>query len=62
MLECMEIPEYIYKGVVEPSNKNLLEQAPTFLATAGKREENPPCHGFALRRVRALAREEILCI
>ena len=58
MFDCMEIAESIYKGVVEPSNKNLLEQAPTFLATAGKREENPPRNGFALRRVRALASAE----
>ena len=52
MLERMEIAKYIYEGVVEPSYKNLPEQMPTVLVTAGKREEKPPRHGLSPIRVR----------
>ena len=54
----MEIAGSIYEGVVEPYIKNLLEQTPTVLVTAGKREEKPPRHGLSLRRVRAMASAE----
>ena len=36
MFEHMEISEYIYEGVVEPSYKNPLRQMPTVLVTAVK--------------------------
>ena len=36
MFEHMEIVEYIYEGVVEPSYKNLLGYMPTVLVTSGK--------------------------
>ena len=37
MFERMEIAEYIYEGVVEPSlQKPLLGQMPTVLVSAGK--------------------------
>ena len=38
----MEISEYIYEGVIEPSYKNLLDKIPTVMSTAGKLEEKPP--------------------
>ena len=55
MFGRMEIAEYIYKVVVEPSYKNPHGKTPTVLITAGKREENPPRHGIAPIRMRALA-------
>ena len=36
IFECMEIAEYIYEGVVEPSYKNLLGNMPTVLVTEEK--------------------------
>ena len=42
MFERMEISEYIYEGVVEPSYKNQLGKIPPILVTAGKQEEGPP--------------------
>ena len=53
--ERMEIAKSIYEGVVEPSYKNLLGQMPTVLVIAGKKEEKPPRHGLAPKRLRALA-------
>ena len=32
----MEIAEYIYEGVIEPSYKKLLGKIPTMLVSAGK--------------------------
>ena len=58
MFDCMEIAEYIYKGLVEPSYKNLPEQTPIVIITAGEREDNSPRHGLAPRSVRSLASEE----
>ena len=50
----MKITESIYEGVVEPSYKKLTGQTPAVLFTAGKTEENPPCHGLTPIRVRDL--------
>ena len=50
----MENAEKDYKGAVEPSYKNLLEQMLTVLATAGKWEENPPDQKITPRQVNAL--------
>ena len=36
MFERMEMAEYVYEGVVEPSFKNILEQILTVLVTAVK--------------------------
>ena len=58
IFERTEIAESIYEGVVEPYYKSLLGKMPTVLVTAGKREENPPCIGLSLRRVRVLASAE----
>ena len=58
MFERMEIAESIYEGVVEPYYKNLAGETPTVMVTAYKREEKPPHHGLAPRRVRALASSE----
>ena len=58
IFEGMEISESIYKGVVELSYKNPPQQTPTVLVTVGIREEKPPCHGLASRRVRALTSAE----
>ena len=58
MFERIEIDESIYEVVVEPSYKKLPGETPTVLVTARIREENPPCRGLALRRVRALASAE----
>ena len=41
IFERMDIAESIYKGVVEPSYKNLLGKMPTRLVTEIKREDNP---------------------
>ena len=41
MFGRMEIAEYIYGGVVEPSYKNLSGQMPTMLVTVEIREWNP---------------------
>ena len=58
MFERMEISESIYKGIVENSYKNLPGKTPTVLVTEGKREEKPPSHGLAPKRVRALTSSE----
>ena len=42
IFERMEIAEYIYEGVVEPSYKNLLGKMPSVLVTAVKIEEKLP--------------------
>ena len=55
MFDFMEIAEYIYKGLVEPSYKNLPEQKPIVIITAGEREDKSPRHGLAPRSVRALS-------
>ena len=39
MFECMEIAEYIYECIVEPSYKNPLGQMPTVLVIAEKIEK-----------------------
>ena len=54
MFERMEIAESIYKGVVEPSYKNLPVQKPTMLVAEGKIEEKPPRHELSPRILRAL--------
>ena len=51
----MEIAEYIYEGVVEPSYKNLPGKIPTVLFTEGKIEDNTPLSVLAPRRVRELS-------
>ena len=43
MFERMDIADSIYEGVVEPSNKKLLENMPTVLFTSVYIEEQPPC-------------------
>ena len=45
----MEIAETIYEGVVETSNKKLLEQMLTVLLTEGERKENSPRQKFTPR-------------
>ena len=44
MFDLMDIAEYIYEGVVEPSYNNLLGKKPNMLFTAGKREYKTPRH------------------
>ena len=58
MFERMGISESIYKGVVDPSYKKPTWETPTVLVTAGPREENPPRHELAPRRLRDLASSE----
>ena len=58
MFESIYISESFYEGVVEPSYKKPTRKTPTVLVTAGKREENPPCHGLAPRMVRSLVSAE----
>ena len=41
MFERMEIAEYIYEDVVEPSYENILGRMTTVLVSAGKLEEKP---------------------
>ena len=45
----MDIAEYIYEGVVEPSYKNLMGYIPPVLVTSGKIEDKPPHHILTLR-------------
>ena len=40
MFERMEIAEYIYEDVVEPSYENILGRMTTVLVSAGKLEDN----------------------
>ena len=40
--ECIDIDEYIYKGVVEPYYKKILEQMPIMVVTSGYIEEKSP--------------------
>ena len=61
MFERMDISEYIYEGVVEPSYKKLLGKNPTVLVTSGKRGEKPPHHRITLGWVRVLASAEKIC-
>ena len=58
MFERMEIAESIYEGVVEPSYKKIIGEMPTVLASAGKKEEKPPCQLLTLRWVKALTSAE----
>ena len=51
MFERMEIAEFIYEGVVEPSYKNLPGQTPTVLFKAVRIEERLPHDGLAPPRV-----------
>ena len=48
MFEHMEITESIYNDVVEPLYKNPLEKMITFMVTASKWEDNPPCQKLTL--------------
>ena len=54
MFESIEIAGSIYEGVVEPYYRNLPGNMLTMLVTEIIREEKPPCHGLAPRRVRSL--------
>ena len=56
--ERMEISESIYKGVVEPSYKNLPGNMPTMLVASGIREEKTPCLRLIPRWERELASSE----
>ena len=58
IFECMEIAEYIYEGVVEPSDKNLPGKTTAVTVTAGIIKEKSHRHGIAPIRVRALERSE----
>ena len=54
----MQIYEYIYKGVVKPSYKNIPRNILTVMDTAVIREEKPPRHRLTLRLVGSLASAE----
>ena len=58
MFEQMEIAEYIYEVVVEPSYKTLLGKPPTVLVTAGKIDKKPPHHILTPRWLRSLVSAE----
>ena len=58
MFEQLETAESIYKGVVEPSYRNLPGQIPTMLVIAGIREKKLPRLKLAPRQERDLASAE----
>ena len=61
MFERMEIAEYIYEGVLEPSLKKQLGNITILLVSAGKLLDNMPHQLLSPRLVIELARKEKKC-